>query len=194
MCYLWNNKLRITSSKVCITSSTYTKYGLLVICLFPCTTRFFFQIILLTFKLVWWAQMELNHRPHAYQACALTIWAMSPYILEFNNGAPTSSFHSFVFNVLFKVHWKINKVFMSRASLWQLNVTLFVIYKTFILYIINNERVGFPIEEVCTSPTFRLTFSCSLERRWSSRTFWYGYLVTTSPQSLVLPSTAASIS
>ena len=35
-------------------------------------------------------------------------------------------------------------------------------------------------------------FLYSLERRWSSRTFWYGYLVTTSPQSLVLPSTAAS--
>ena len=33
----------------------------------------------------------------------------------------------------------------------------------------------------------------SLERRWSSRTFRYGYLVTTSPQSLILPSTAASI-
>ena len=32
----------------------------------------------------------------------------------------------------------------------------------------------------------------SLERRWSSRTFRYGYLVTTSPQSLALPSTAAS--
>ena len=26
----------------------------------------------------WWAQMDLNHRPHAYQACALTNWAMSP--------------------------------------------------------------------------------------------------------------------
>ena len=33
----------------------------------------------------------------------------------------------------------------------------------------------------------------SLERRWSSRTFRYGYLVTTSPQLLTLPSTAASI-
>ena len=33
---------------------------------------------------------------------------------------------------------------MPRASLWQLNVTLFVIYKTFILYIINNERGRFP--------------------------------------------------
>ena len=37
-------------------------------------------------------------------------------------------------------------------------------------------------------------FSFSLERRWSSRTFRYGYLVTTSPQSLILPSTAASYS
>ena len=35
--------------------------------------------------------------------------------------------------------------------------------------------------------------SFSLERRWSSRTFRYGYLVTTSPQSLILPSTAASL-
>ena len=35
--------------------------------------------------------------------------------------------------------------------------------------------------------------SSSLERRWSSRTFRYGYLVTTSPQLLTLPSTAASI-
>ena len=31
----------------------------------------------------------------------------------------------------------------------------------------------------------------SLERRWSSRTFRYGYLVTTSPQSPTPPSTAA---
>ena len=27
----------------------------------------------------WWAQMDSNHRPHAYQACALTTWAMSPF-------------------------------------------------------------------------------------------------------------------
>ena len=33
----------------------------------------------------------------------------------------------------------------------------------------------------------------SLERRWSSRTFRYGYLVTTSPQSSVPPSAAGSI-
>lgn len=28
--------------------------------------------------LKWWAQMDLNHRPRAYQARALTNWAMSP--------------------------------------------------------------------------------------------------------------------
>ena len=33
----------------------------------------------------------------------------------------------------------------------------------------------------------------SLERRWSSRTFRYGYLVTTSPQSSIPPSTASSL-
>ena len=33
----------------------------------------------------------------------------------------------------------------------------------------------------------------SLERRWSSRTFRYGYLVTTSPQLSVPPSAAPSL-
>ena len=31
---------------------------------------------------IWWAQMDSDHRPHAYQACALTSWAMSPYMVE----------------------------------------------------------------------------------------------------------------
>ena len=30
------------------------------------------------FRKNWWAQVDSNHRPHAYQACALTTWAMSP--------------------------------------------------------------------------------------------------------------------
>ena len=28
----------------------------------------------------WWAQVDSNHRPHAYQACALTTWAMRPFV------------------------------------------------------------------------------------------------------------------
>ena len=39
-------------------------------------------VILLAFGksyLPWWAQVDSNHRPHAYQACALTTWAMRPF-------------------------------------------------------------------------------------------------------------------
>ena len=42
-------------------------------------------------------------------------------------------------------------------------------------------------------PFSQPTVSNSLERRWSSRTFRYGYLVTTSPQLSVLPSAAPSL-
>ena len=30
----------------------------------------------------WWARVDLNYRPHAYQACALTNWATGPHISE----------------------------------------------------------------------------------------------------------------
>ena len=33
-------------------------------------------------QVLWWAQMDSNHRPHAYQACALTTWAMRPILVE----------------------------------------------------------------------------------------------------------------
>ena len=29
-------------------------------------------LLISVFKVLWWAQMDSNHRPHAYQACALT--------------------------------------------------------------------------------------------------------------------------
>ena len=112
--------------------------------------------------------MELNHRPHAYQACALTIWAMSPY-LEF-----------------------LTMVLHLRAFTLVVNVPFFK-------STLKNKQwtVGFPQESseflLCSPASWLTHFSFSLERRWSSRTFWYGYLVTTSPQSLILPSTAASL-
>ncbi len=31
-----------------------------------------------TFKLEWWVWVDLNHRPHPYQGCALTNWATDP--------------------------------------------------------------------------------------------------------------------
>ena len=30
------------------------------------------------YAILWWARVDLNYRPHAYQACALTTWATSP--------------------------------------------------------------------------------------------------------------------
>ena len=46
--------------------------------------KLFFSVILsllfsAAFRLLWWAQVDSNHRPHAYQACALTTWAMRPF-------------------------------------------------------------------------------------------------------------------
>ena len=32
-----------------------------------------------------WARVDLNHRPHAYQACALTSWATGPWFFYFVN-------------------------------------------------------------------------------------------------------------
>ena len=32
----------------------------------------------------WWAREDLNLRPHAYQACALTNWATSPVEINFS--------------------------------------------------------------------------------------------------------------
>ena len=64
-----------------------------------------------------------------------------------------------------------------------LNQSLFTLYTPSFLY----ENSAFQKSNNTQTPTL------SLERRWSSRTFRYGYLVTTSPQSSVLPSAAPSL-
>ena len=48
------------------------------------------------------------------------------------------------------------------------------------------------VDDEWSTRVLELGSSYSLERRWSSRTFRYGYLVTTSPQSPTPPSTALS--
>jgi hypothetical protein len=80
----------------------------------------------------WWVWEDLNFRPHAYQACALTTWATNPY------------------------------------------------------------RVCHPISSLKRICRRYIYVSFFFERRWSSRRFPYGYLVTTSPQSLTLPWSPAS--
>ena len=40
--------------------------------------------------------MDSNHRPHAYQACALTSWAMFPYIIVALRVMENQSFIQFI--------------------------------------------------------------------------------------------------
>ena len=112
--------------------------------------------------------MDSNHRPHAYQACALTTWAMRPFWWRWGGsnswppackaGALPAELHPRC-SLRHSQNWTI-LFFTSSCWLFQ-RTALFVHF--------------------------------SLERRWSSRTFRYGYLVTTSPQSSIPPSTAFSL-
>ena len=70
--------------------------------------------------------MESNHRPHAYQACALTIWAMSPYVRVLSRINFGMSFTLKFLMYYVKVHWKINnkiplnlKLFLLRKEVIQ---------------------------------------------------------------------------
>ena len=38
----------------------------------------------------WWARVDSNYRPHAYQACALTDWATSPYLVRMGGFEPST--------------------------------------------------------------------------------------------------------
>ena len=41
------------------------------------------------YAFLWWAWMELNHRPHAYQACALTELSYRPSVIPLLATLPT---------------------------------------------------------------------------------------------------------
>ena len=59
----------------------YLLFNMLTIC------SFYSSFVLFSFQwpqirclnYTWWAQVDSNHRPRAYQARALTTWAMSPF-------------------------------------------------------------------------------------------------------------------
>ena len=118
------------------------------------------QIYYWTNPFKWWAQMDSNHRPHAYQACALTTWAMRPFIklkdfLVGTNGLEPST---------------------SRLSGVRSNHLSYApVLSSFKIeqYRFKNLWASSSYER-CSHRSFS-----SLERRWSSRTFRYGYLVTT---------------
>ena len=139
----------------------------------------------------WWAQVDSNHRPRAYQARALTTWAMSPWCFRcisfslatlvemmgiepmtpclqgrcspswatppFNNEVLLNDFRS----LKIEQQWK---TILARCA-------NFVSRRLFLVL------VYFQTYDMTASPMPHISFS--IERRWSSRTFRYGYLVTT---------------
>ena len=150
----------------------------------------------------WWAQVDSNHRPRAYQARALTTWAMSPFsFLDVSLVYSRSRF--FLPMVEMKGIEPLTPCLQGRCSpswatppivrflrqslafLWlyghsKLNNNRLILKSLYTLSPSVKNFFGFglfPNYELSVTPLLLLTFS--IERRWSSRTFRYGYLVTT---------------
>ena len=73
-----------------------------------------------SFTSLWWAQVDSNHRPHAYQACALTTWAMRPFKIALRN---------FEYRVWLRGQWprfrKRNRQPRHSPLLWAVLVLVF---------------------------------------------------------------------
>ena len=150
--------------------------------------------------------MDSNHRPHAYQACALTTWAMRPFRLKL------TGYSFFLYPLAFRLWWRwggsnswppackagalpaeLHPHFFQGLRIAILFPSLFKLLKVLLEPSKLNNALSLTNELWLTGvQRFIPTFIVSLERRWSSRTFRYGYLVTTSPQSSIPPSTAPS--
>ena len=102
----------------------------------------------------------------------------------------------------------LNYFFKSGGHLFSHIVSNIVPSAAYVLTVVFGMGTGVSHKRITTRNIFGSITSCtsvqsalgtktviqpllvSLERRWSSRTFRYGYLVTTSPQLSILPSTA----
>ena len=171
----------------------------------------------------WWAQVESNHRPHAYQACALTFWAMSPcYLHNHRYRLIRRSVSLNLYGFGFATDGGDEGIrtldpLLAGQVLSQLSYTPILREEV----IVKSEEVFFIFHHsFCSNNRFpkgkchpklaldvgpwksnnnicefrsssSVLFLCelrvilfqsllfSIERRWSSRTFRYGYLVTT---------------
>ena len=84
--------LSISTLEIVVVYPNFLERPILISCLLKCvlfylfvsthfTSLFGFQwtFSLPNLSIRWWAQVDSNHRPRAYQARALTTWAMSPF-------------------------------------------------------------------------------------------------------------------
>ena len=93
------------------------------------TPSLFASFVRLSALPTWWAQVDSNHRPRAYQARALTCWAMSPFRWELSSafrpslwrwwdsnpwppacraGALPAELHPHLFGLPLNSPWKLN--------------------------------------------------------------------------------------
>ena len=157
----------------------------------------------------WWAGADSNCRPHDYQSCALTNWATRPFkgvvwlkhpqdekLVEVIGFEPMtfclqsrrSTNWAKPPDVFFRVKTKRpDCVLRPKKTEVRLNRSLKLVWRTF-LPLPPSLNLNFlkPIWR-CRPSSYHLDFdkprsSYSVERRWSSRRFPYGYLVTTSSQ------------
>ena len=127
----------------------------------------------------WWSVwMDSNHRPRAYQARALATWATDRYnlsvdmvriILGGDDGVRTHD-PLLAGQVLSQLSYTPDLGFEEWSSKIEQQDLSACKHRTLVNgYLLYSEYGRFPQD----SSRF------SIERRWSSRTFRYGYLVTT---------------
>ena len=173
------------------------------------------NIYFLTFISVrWWAQVDSNHRPRAYQARALTTWAMSPWSFRcisfslhpcFCLASPSRYLFALALSKLgcpaFRTGGddgnRTHDPLLAGQVLSQLSYTPILLGFEFsvrkrslkieqqwdrhshTLILISRLSFWFLLYKTTMSQHSVPDITVSIERRWSSRTFRYGYLVTT---------------
>ena len=150
----------------------------------------------------WWAQVDSNHRPLGYQPSALASWAISPLcktrspefwflvlsVWNLKKHRFTKSSSSFLAYLPMRLFLSLVEMVgvepmtsclqgrrspnwatppYSETDPWKLN------NDSIFLSTLGSKPISNTVRVLSELPTF------SIERRWSSRTFRYGYLVTT---------------
>ena len=145
----------------------------------------------------WLAQVDSNHRPRAYQARALTTWAMShclffwlptrvgwwrwwdsnPWPPACRAGALPAELHPHRSN---EIWGYISVSFPLPQHILSNRLFLGFCFSPFLKILKNWTKKCKRLRSSCFGIYLVLRyFRFSIERRWSSRTFRYGYLVTT---------------
>ena len=160
----------------------------------------------------WSVWMDSNHRPHAYQACALTTWATNRFSRSLGIGSSIALSFTSLSLLVKSEKWIVNSeevIFPLGRLVEMMGIepmtpclqgrcspswatppyhTGFFLkdhYEFLRFWSLKIEQQKFRTSSLKTSlvkSTPRSPWKdlmVSIERRWSSRTFRYGYLVTT---------------